>query len=86
MDDVPPPQVVLAAIIATVVAIEVGIPLAAARTEVVLPLVSKCPPILFSDLSTAAFSTHIMRCGVGLSMFVAIPGTIGIWLMTFRSR
>lgn len=86
MDELPEFGTLIAAILAIVVAIEVGVPLAAARSKVVLPLVSKCPPLLLRDLTSPAFIDHVFRCGIGVSIFLLIPGTIGVGLLLWNSR
>lgn len=80
------PRTVVFGAIAVFAAITVGIPLAAARSEAVIPLLSECPPLLLQDLSGAALYSHAIVCGLGFVLFLSVPGMIGVGLMVFRAR
>lgn len=81
MNEIPDSRALLALFFAVFIAIKVGIPVSNARNEAVLSLVSKCPAFL---LGTGEV-TQFVNCGVGVFLFLLIPGTIGFGLWAYRS-
>lgn len=71
--------------IAGAVAIMVGFPLAAARTEAVAPLLAKCPTALGIFTLDAHYLNPFFTCFVGLLIILAVPGVIGVFLITYNS-
>ena len=86
MNDVPGPGTILTAIIAIFVAVTVGTEMSSARNEVVIPLLSKCPPALLGDIGAIEWLTPFMKCSVGLIVFLSIPGALGLGLAVFNKR
>lgn len=68
------------------VALTVGTALSAARNDVALPLIGKCPAVLSSDISPTAWIIATTECGIGLLLILAVPGAIGVFLMTSGLR
>ena len=68
------------------IALLVGPALASAKWNAALPLLRSCPAVVVGWIGGGPFPTDAMVvCGVGGIIALAIPGTIGIWLMVFRS-
>lgn len=81
------PKTAIYVIIAIFVALIVGRPLSAAvNSGAVIPLVSECPTLLSDNLSLAESLSPLILCSLGIMIFLAIPGTIGIALMIIRAR
>lgn len=76
MGEIPNLRAILFAFLALFVAVAVGIPLSRARNEAVFPMLSDCQG------SLAGF----IECGVGVILFIAIPGAIGVFLLVFRGE
>ena len=73
--------------LALLLAIAVGIPLARERTSAVLPLVAECPFFLYNFLIfdfTPEIIEHTISCMIGVVIFLAIPGAIGIFLLLMK--
>lgn len=86
MPEVPDPMAVVYGVIAIFVALVVGIPLSNARSNVVLPLISECPPLFLDNLSGAPLLEHSILYFLGVVIFIGIPGALGVALLVFRSR
>lgn len=86
MNDLPDPRAIIFAVLAVYFAILIGVPLADARNAVVFPLMEDCVPVLFGDLVAIPLITHLVTCGLGVFIFVVIPGAVGVGLAVFQSR
>lgn len=80
------PWQVLVLPIAILLAIEVGAPLAAERNSAALPLLWSIFPALGALLSgdLIQFLDPFMHFMVGLMLIVAIPGSLGVFLLALR--
>ena len=78
----------IATILATFLAMTVGIPIAAARTDATLPLIASCPEALVGLLTGSVdieFVPDVIICGTGVIIFLSIPGILGIWWLSYKS-
>jgi hypothetical protein len=86
MVDLERPEVLILIPIAALMAIEVGLPLSDARNEAVVPLIGKCPAAF--GILTGNYGTDIavatMECGIGVMLFLAIPGALGVGKMVLE--
>lgn len=81
------PRLVLLIPFAVFMMIAVGVPLSQARNEAALPLLSECFTVgsyLLFGGDSVLFFEGIILCGLGAMIFIAIPGAIGIALITLR--
>lgn len=80
------PRQVLVLPIAILLAIEVGAPLAAERNAAALPLLGRIFPAIGALLSgdLIMFLDPFLHFMVGLMLIVAIPGSIGVFLLAMR--
>ena len=79
------PGTIVAGFVAVFVALLVGPALASAKREASFPLLSSCVPVLGGLLNDTFLVAPFIECAVGGMIFFAIPGIIGIGLLTFRN-
>lgn len=82
------PNKVIAAAIGFYVAIKAGLPLSRERTQAMLPYVSDCPSFAYNFLIgnfETEIITYTINCMTGVLIFLAIPGSIGLFLMFYRN-
>jgi hypothetical protein len=73
---------VLKGIMAVFLALTVGSALSQAKSTAILPLIGECWTVLLGN----GESLQLMICGIGIVLYASVPGAIGIFLMTMRSR
>ena len=80
------PSMVGAAILAIFIVVLVGPTLARAKRDAALPLLASCPTIIVEWIRGGNLpADHVILCGAGGIVFLAIPGMIGLWLLVFRN-
>jgi len=87
MVDVDPRTVLIGIPLAIFLFFEVGLEVSAARNEAAIPLVGRCPGVIW-QIATGGFAGSnflaYTECVIGAMILVTIPGAFGIAMLALR--